>query len=135
MKSQSGTNKSCQPSIGETAFCFWIPEALGVEPVSGSGKRWNGSCVLCPPPCSLYGVLLPTQDSEARGKRTGWVLACAVRDYQVLHILFLWEMEAGNHQVSYFNDNGVKSMGIPYSGCHFRKFAYSVLYPLCFVPA
>lgn len=69
------------------------------------------------------------------GKGQGWVLACAVRDCQVLHILFLWEMEAGNHQVSYFNDNGVKSMGIPYSGCHFRKFAYSVLYPLCFVPA
>lgn len=95
--------------------------SLGVEPISGSGKRSNGSCMLCSPLCGLYGVLLPTQDLGAQGRGQGWVLACAVRDCQVLHILFLWEMEAGNHQVSYFNDNSVKSMGTLYCGCHFGK--------------
>lgn len=119
--------------MGETASCFWTTPVLRVE--SESGKRWNGSCVLFPPLCGLYGVLLPTQDLGAQRKGQGWVLACAVRDCHVLHILFLWKMEAENHQVSYFNDSGVKSMDTPYSGCHFRKFAQSVLYPLCSVSA
>lgn len=77
MKSQSGTNKSCQSSMGETASCFWTPEALGLEPIPESGKRWNESYVLCPPLCGLYGVLLPTQDLGAQGKgREDFSMCC-----------------------------------------------------------
>lgn len=42
----------------------------------------------------------------------------------VVHILFLWEMEAGNHQVPYFSNNSVKSTRTPYIDCHFRNLAH-----------
>lgn len=44
-------------------------------------------------------------------------------------------MEAVNRQVSCLNNDDVKSTGTSYSGCHFRKFAYSALYQLCSVQA
>lgn len=77
---------------------------------------------------------MPTQDLEAQGRGQGWVLACAVRLSSASHPVPMG-MEAGNHQVPYFSDNGVKSTGTHYSGCHFGKFAQSVLHPLCSVSA
>ena len=55
----------------ETTSWLYTPEALEVQSIFGSAKRWNGSCVLCPPFCSLYGVILPTQDLGAKGKEVG----------------------------------------------------------------
>lgn len=67
-----------------------------------------------------------------RGKRSGWVLAFAVRrgffgDCQVLHIPLLWAVGTVNHQVSCVNDDDVKSADASYRFCHFRKFACSAL--------